>query len=515
MFAISNLRSAVPHSLPPAETKLTAFEQCVARIKSVVKQVQLEVLSKRLSKLNCPITTDFPKDPVVTSCGHLFDKSAIQRWGAQGNPCALCRKPLTKLIPIHAFREFVEERLPKDPILTCSHFKGPNKQRADKCLELAKNCVDEKDYQEALEFYSKALQYTNSSADYAAIPELYEQLGESENATLSRLYLSLYQLQEGKVQEAIETLGLCNPAILNITPLVVGLELQLRPSPKNVEWAMTCALNQNNPEDSIFIYKQILAYAPNELDAYKGLIPLTKNQKEKRELQLKARELARVAEPLNLGVMGCEELGTPLISNAISRKEWAAPQTIRLPPYPQELEDFLAGNCTIWPGKKRWQTHIVVPLFPQVILDDVPIPFTLGSLGRLDKSSGGPGYRVLEDSLSNISAKKNFRYAVMTNDVIPKSRGLVYQEQLKLLPAGYEPPGAFDAARAILWEFRFSGNGYFSSKPQRRTYTCCKETVQGLPVWVGGLMSSGLLVDFQYYLVDEDLGIAGWQEFDL
>jgi hypothetical protein len=34
-------------------------------------------------------------------------------------------------------------------------------------------------------------------------------------------------------------------------------------------------------------------------------------------------------------------------------------------------------------------------------------------------------------------------------------------------------------------------------------------------VWVGGLMSSGLLVDFQYYLVDEDLGIAGWQEFDL
>lgn len=501
----------VGSSPPPADPKRAAFEQCIARVNSVVQQVQLGVRSGRLSKLNCPITADFPKDPVLTNCGHIFDRIAIQQWKDQNKPCALCRTPLTQITPIHAFREFIEERLPKDPVLTCSNFKGSNQQRAARYLELAKSCIDEKEYAEALEFYSKALQHTNASADYAAIPELYDKLGEPEKATLSRLYLSLYQLQEEKIQEAIKTLECCGSDILNVSPLVVGLKLQFCPSRENVEWAMKEASDQTNPDDTIFIYKQILGLNSDRLDVYQQLIPLTKDPKEKRELLLKAAEIAHAAQQLDLELIFRKEAEIPVISNVISKKEWAASQTINLPPYPQELKDFLAGDCIIWPGKKRSETHIVVPLFSQVVINDAPIPLTLDSLDLLDKSSGGPGYKHLWDQIpKNIPAEKEFHYAVMTNDVIPGSRNKPYGAQRQLIPAGYEVPGIFDAARAVLWENRRSGKRCFNDNSW--TYTRCKEIIQGYPLVVGGFAPSGLIVD-RSECRSENVGVAGWRKF--
>ncbi len=202
-----------------------------------------------------------------------------------------------------------------------------------------------------------------------------------------------------------------------------------------------------------------------------------------------------------------------LLSNTISKKEWAAAQTIELPPYSQELKDFLAADCTIWPGKKRSETHIVVPLFPQVVIDGAPIPFTLGSLDQLDKSSEGTGYRFLSDqTLENMPADKEFCYAVMTNDLIPESRNKPYDAQVQLLPAEYEVPGFFDVARAILWENRRSGRRCFNDEPW--TYTRCKEILQESHLVVGGFCDSG----FDILNCDDDyehVGIAGWRKFRL
>lgn len=199
----------------------------------------------------------------------------------------------------------------------------------------------------------------------------------------------------------------------------------------------------------------------------------------------------------------------------ISKKQWAAAQTINLPPYPQELKNFLAENCTIWPGKKRSETHIVVPLFPHVVINDAIIPLTLESLDQLDKSCGGPGYSFLCDRIPrNNLAEKEFRYAVMTNDVIPGSRNRTYHDQLKLLPPGYEPPGVFDAARAMLWENRRSGKRYFNDKPW--TYTRCKETILGCSLVVGCFASNGLGItihNLQGYYDNGSVGIAGWRKF--
>ena len=331
-------------------------------------------------------------------------------------------------------------------------------------------------------------------------------LGDLEKAALSPLHLSLCQLKEKKIQEAIKTLEVCRPDISSASSLIAGLQLQLCSSPENIERVMKVASEQHNLDDSIFIYSQIIGLAPDRLDAYQQLIPLTKNLKEKGELLVKAAEVAHAASQFDLETIFRKEAEILVIS----KNGWAAAKTINLPPYPQELEDFLAGDCTIWPGKKRSATHIVVPLFPQLAIDNIPIPSTLESLDLLDKSAGGPGYRFLCDGIpKNILAEEEFHYAVMTNDVIPGSRNQSYNAQFQLLPAGYEVPGVFDAARAILWENRRSGKWCFKDNPL--TYTRCKEVIQDNHLVVGGSAPSGLSInegdDCEY------VGIAGWRKF--
>ena len=99
----------------------------------------------------------------------------------------------------------------------------------------------------------------------------------------------------------------------------------------------------------------------------------------------------------------------------------------------------------------------------------------------------------------------------MTNDVIPGSRNKSYDAQLQLIPAGYEMPGVFDAARAILWENRRSGKRCFNDNPW--TYTRCKEIIHGYHVVVGGFAPSGLDVNDNYDDNYDDTGVAGWRKF--
>lgn len=226
-------------------------------------------------------------------------------------------------------------------------------------------------------------------------------------------------------------------------------------------------------------------------------------------------EIQPSEKALNIGSMALSKFqisnGAEYISEVISQKEWGAAQTVKLPPYPQALKDFLAGDCEIWPGKKRSATHIVVPLFPQVGIDGSPVPSTLDSLDQLDKSSGGPGFIYVWDKTpNNIPAENEFHYAVMTNDVIPGSRYSSYDDQLRLLPAGYEVPGVFDAARAILWTNRRAGRRYLSDKPM--TFTRCKEMIEDYQLVVGGFGPSGLAV-YGHYYDSEYVGIVGWRKF--
>ena len=133
-----------------------------------------------------------------------------------------------------------------------------------------------------------------------------------------------------------------------------------------------------------------------------------------------------------------------------------------------------------------------------------------------DAGAGGAGGPSPPTS-SRIPAEDGFRYAVMTNDVIPGSRNKSYGEQLTLLPEGYEMPEVLDAATAILWGMRRSETLGFRDSPW--TYTCCKKIIGVLNnLIVGGYVSSGLDVASVSSIASvsyksEHTGVAGWRKF--
>ena len=513
-----------PHGLLPpqvSEPARSVLEDCIHRIESVIQQTKLGVPNETLGPIRCLITHDTPRDPVQTNCGPLFDRTAIEAWLKIKDSCPMCKTNNPQIIPSFAIRELLEAQI---PILTCPQSHDLDPECAAECLDLARKRVDRADYKGALGFVSQALSYTNSPAgDYAMVPSLYDQLGAPEKAMLSRLFLSLYQLQEGKIQEAIDTLKQYDSSDLDLTPVIVSLALQNGQSPETIKWAMIRALERNNPNDKVFIYKQIIAHVPDHLEAYQQLIPLIQDPAEKKALLLKAADAAHNTQQFELEAHFRTEAAPPPVSTAISATQWASAATLNLPPYPQALIDFLEEDCTIcpeWHGKNK-DHFIVVPLFPTVLIDDshVPVPRTLKSLHLLDKCSGWTGYRYqLPGQIpEDIPAENEFRYAVMTNDVIPGSRNRSYDEQLTLLHEGYEMPEVLDAATAILWGMRRSETLGFRDSPW--TYTCCKKIIGVLNnLIVGGYVSSGLDVASVSSIASvsyksEHTGVAGWRKF--
>ena len=511
----SSLRS-LPPSVHAADPARIALDDCITRIKRVILKVKEGISNGNvnLNKITCPITTDVPEDPVVTNCGHIYERVAIQKWMDKGGSCSICKAPITTLSPIYALKDLIQDWQKEDPILTCSNFEGLNQKRADQYLALAKSCIDDKDYEEALKCYREALRFTNSAEVYANIPSLYETLEEKEKTTLSNLYLCLYLLQEGKNDWACRTLMWCDSDIVKFDPVVAaGLKLLTCQSPEFIARALELASAQTDREDKVFIYKQIIAYAPDQLDAYKELIPLITDATEKMALCLKAAEMAH-----NLEKSFRSEAEIPLVSTVITKSGWANAKTIDLPPYSQELKDFLDEDSTIWPGLKNSETLIVVPLFPMVDIDGTPEDSTLDSLDRLDRSSGGPGYRSYWDEIpKDTPAEKEFHWGVLTCEVLPGSSDKSHDDKIKLLKSkGYEMPGVFDAVRAILWENRRSGEQHFSYNST--TYTQCKKihnTTNNTPLAIGGFDPNHhyLCVGISSCFDCKDHGVAGWRTF--
>lgn len=501
-------------------SKKEALKDCIERIEHVIKKMNFKIrkeeLKKELSEFICPIDRELLTDPVTTNCGHLFNQAGIVFWKKQSNPCLcpLCRIPIKEITPINELRQYIQRRLsdPAVPVITFDDPTKLNKSLAAEFLGMAKKCIDAKRYTDALDYYKKALQCSDSVAVYLEIPWFYDQIRDTEKATLSRYHLSLYHLKKTQTQLAVQALENCNA-----TSLAAVITVLSNPSVENIIWAMSVAQNQTDTKESIFIYKQIIALAPTQWNAYQKLISLTKNSKEKRALAIKASELAHSEGQFELAADFHKAGGIQITSQVISGAQWADASTIVLPPYPPDLQEFLKQDCVIWTGKKREETHFVVPLFPNVDLNDNGkcVPFTPDTQEQLQKKSGGPGYLHFYGN-KLLGARSKFGYGVMTKGVIPGSKALTRSAKLKLLnearfsSAGYKYPPFFNAIRAIFWEKQRSGRCYFSKDPL--TYTYCEEGDDNGRLVVGALSDSGLIV-VRYTYDLASFGVAGWREF--
>jgi hypothetical protein len=59
----------------------------------------------------CPISSEVMSSPVMVSCGHTFDQSAITQWFLGQDTCPVCRTPVitTAMTPNHSLRNLIDE----------------------------------------------------------------------------------------------------------------------------------------------------------------------------------------------------------------------------------------------------------------------------------------------------------------------------------------------------------------------------------------------------------------------
>lgn len=84
-------------------------------------------LLEPLQPFLCPITGDVMDDPVETSLGHTFEKSAIEKWFAEGNStCPLTMTPLSvgDLRPNYTLKKSIEEWRERNRIISISNLKA-------------------------------------------------------------------------------------------------------------------------------------------------------------------------------------------------------------------------------------------------------------------------------------------------------------------------------------------------------------------------------------------------------
>ncbi len=516
---------APPHKYDPVRM---GPGECIERIKKVAEAVKQEIPSENvnLDKVICLITRSVPEEPVVTNCGHVFEEVALDQFQSSTPhaKCPTCSTPITTVSPDYALRNMIKEWQKEDRIPTLAHFKESNQKLAALYLEVANSSINEK---EILDAYAKAFLYTKRVEDYAAVPLLYEQLNQPEKATLAHLHLALYQLEEGKVAEAVETLRRAKQKDpkLKIDAIIVSLDLEKNPSQELIESALFIASQQKDPQEAISIYKQVLAVSPRQLEAYVALCPLLKDPAERNHLFSKAAEYALQAGNAELA----KRFRKAVYPTSLSKIDWANPAEFlkKLPPMPKELVDFLEDPCPIYghEGKKARETHIVVPLMKNIttVVDGVSvvIPRTLRTLNELEKDAEGcGGFDIINFPHGvNEPSEVEFEWGVMTKDVLPGSGNKNYSAQKQLAEAkGYQMPSLLDAVTCILWAKRHLGIILYRSSTAVRCHEMAgRRGLVGLFGARGSYYTLCLSGTLNGYANDRaaNIGVAGMRKFSV
>lgn len=460
----------------------------IRRVQEIATQWRKESLLPH--EFSCPITFECMEHPNrINRCGHIFELAPIAQ--ALENPpkaCPMCRTPATyeNLEPDQALQVRITNWLAED--------QTPPLENEEQFLKLQEEAI-------ACE--------------------------KRDEAALIHLRLGVYQFEktqdlQGMVAsfKTTQQLGL---SLEGLNSVIMVLDLLLGATPEKITNAMKLAKAQKEKEEAIYILTQVIASDPLHFAAYDKLAPLLKFEKRKELLLLAAYAAEKDQKPEIAARYRAEAVRRP-IPTSISKEEWANPQLLlnsgKLPPYPEAMQAFLEALDPSDPSKKARETHIIVPLFKE--LDGKPR--TLGNLDALDRMlTGGTGCRYIWEPILDPTVDKpaeaDFEWAVMTKDVLPGTKLQTYETQKALVQSlGYKVPGFLDAATAILWEKRRSGDRFFAddstSWTYTWTYTRCEEKVRNWNLIVGGFTPSGLYV----YHDDDDygygsIGVAGLRKF--
>lgn len=278
---------------PPSSPSVSILEECLTDIEKIIAQLQPKVLfeNKELEEFTCPISLEVFNDPVIDNDGHTFEEKIIEEHRKTNNTCPISRVPITSLTPNRILKDRIEKIKQQNPIPTFALFKNSNTKLANMSLEMAQECIKSGEYEQALNSYSQALQYTKAWQDYEKLPLLFELMKEENKASLAYLYLIQYQLQDKKILDALKTVEEYTkkyPEFVQVYPLLFKLYRCTEQTSKAVTFGLQIgeALGKQHPQEAIQMYRQILTEDPYQLMAYEPLAHLLKDSHEKAHILL-------------------------------------------------------------------------------------------------------------------------------------------------------------------------------------------------------------------------------------
>ncbi len=283
LFILNNL---IPRDFLPFTSIVNPtheFQQLIFLAKAYEK-------TKNIKQFICPMTLEVFKDPFTDEHGHSFERSPIIEYVKQYSSCPISQHPVHFLMPNRSLRETIHELKKQDLIPTLTLFEKPNPDLFSKNLETALSCIEQEKYEEALESYSKAFKYTNDWRHYVELPKFFEKISHFEKATLAYLYLALYQLQDKKLTEAIQTLEQCKkitPLSQQIDKLLIHLYSVNQQADHAIKLALQSVQTITQVNQALHLYKQILIIDPCQWDVYQPLSRLLTTPEAKAHILLK------------------------------------------------------------------------------------------------------------------------------------------------------------------------------------------------------------------------------------
>ena len=261
----------------------------------------------------CPISHEIMETPVVTPCGHTFEKVQLLQWVNSGHSnCPTCQKDLklnsnpNNWSINYAIKSQIDEWKQKNiesvyPKTLSENPTPVDAAKSNLLLQLAKHHIEQKNYSEAIKQCEEAIKNTDDIEPYVEYVQLLLIANYPLKASKAFVYLARWHKREKNPQEAVKA---------------YREAIQLQPENKDFleefarhleeveekEEAVHCyetLIEISKKEEKSFLalakyYKKLIELKPNELrhyEAYRTLLKANGQKKEAEEIKKKITEM--------------------------------------------------------------------------------------------------------------------------------------------------------------------------------------------------------------------------------
>ena len=261
----------------------------------------------------CPISHAIMETPVVTPCGHTFEKIHLFEWINSGHLiCPTCQKDLNLNSnpdnwPInYAIKSQINEwqQQKTEPVYPIALSQNPTPVDAAKSnllLQLVKHYIEQKNYSEAIKQCEEAIKNTDDIEPYVEYVQLLLIANYPLKASKAFVYLARWHKREKNPQEAVkayrEAIQLQPENKDFLEEFARHLE-EMEEKEEAVHCYETLIEISKKGEKSFLAlakyYKKLIELKPNELrhyEAYRTLLKANGQKKEAEEIKIKITEM--------------------------------------------------------------------------------------------------------------------------------------------------------------------------------------------------------------------------------